>query len=86
MYSFATIQNVTDRRQTTDRQTTHRAKGTTNSTVGQKPVKKRIDGNKKNNVINVISYSAKKQTDKYAQTHRGKFKFEFSKPSKMHQC
>jgi len=36
-YRFATIQNVTDDdRQTTDRQTTHRAKGTTD-TVGQKP-------------------------------------------------
>ena len=42
MYRFATIQNVTDDRQTdrqTDRrQTTHRAKGTTDSTVGQKPI------------------------------------------------
>jgi len=35
MYRFATIQNVTDDRQT-DRQTTHRSKGTTDSTVGQK--------------------------------------------------
>jgi len=34
-YRFATIQNVTDR-QTDRRQTTHRAKGTTDSTVGQK--------------------------------------------------
>ena len=34
-YRFATIQNITDRRQT-DRQTTHRAKGTTDGMVGQK--------------------------------------------------
>ena len=35
-YHFATIQNITDDRQTTDRQTTHCAKGTTDSTVDQK--------------------------------------------------
>ena len=39
MYRFATIQNVTDNRQTTDRQTdrqtTQCAKGMTNSTSGQ---------------------------------------------------
>jgi len=35
MYHFATIQNVTDRRQA-DRQTTQCAKGTTYSTVCQK--------------------------------------------------
>jgi len=34
-YCFATIQNVTDRRQT-DRQTTQCTKGSTDSTVGQK--------------------------------------------------
>jgi len=34
-YCFATIQNVTDRRQTTDRQTTQCTKGLTDSTVGQ---------------------------------------------------
>ena len=35
-YRFATIQNVIDDRQTTDRQTTQCAKGATDSTVGQK--------------------------------------------------
>jgi len=35
-YRFASIQNVTDRRQT-DRQTTSCSKGATDSTVGQKP-------------------------------------------------
>jgi len=37
-YRFATIQNVTDRRQT-DRQTTQCTKGSADSTVGQKTLK-----------------------------------------------
>ena len=36
-HRFATIQNVTDRQTTDRRQMTHRAKGSTDSTVGQKP-------------------------------------------------
>ena len=35
-HRFATIQSVTDRQTTDRRQTTHRAKGSTDSTVGQK--------------------------------------------------
>ena len=45
-YHFATIQNVTDRRQTHDRQTTQCTKSSTDSTMGQKS----------NQYCNVIKY------------------------------
>jgi len=49
-HRFATIQNVTDDRQTDRRQTTHGTKGSTDSTVGQK-IQKYVIGTEKDGPI-----------------------------------